>query len=429
MKKSRKTPGERLKEYSPELPKAPARNLFMLLCNIVHILRPVSFNYAFDKKKMRGRQVLLLSQHPSKDDPVHLVKGYPFILPNVVMGYHNFFMPVLFDIFLAGGVIPKYLFVPDIRTAKSLIKLRKKGASVFIYPEGIQSMDGTAHMLDKGTVKMIRMMKSDTGLCTAHGAYLARPRFDSHFRRGHVEYNFELLFTKEEAESLSDEQISERLIEKFRYNDFLWNSEKQYSYGFLHSNAKGLDKILFVCPVCKKQFGLRIKGRKIICECGNTVKVDRKYNLIPDKNSVLPFKRIDEWYRYGKNVVDNEIQDENFKISYRADYLSLKEEKLGFDPYVYLGSGTVTLTREKLIYEGSIKGVEGKLEFEISKMPSAPFVSGLGNEFYYDSSYYQFRMTEDKRLSVKILMAIEALNGLTDPERIEMQKEMDKGYE
>ncbi len=427
MKKIKKTPGELLKEYSPDLPEKKAVKRMQRLAALITFFRRIKVSYDFDPEKMKDRQLLVLSQHPSKEDPLNLIKTVNFTTPNAIMGYQNILVPVLFRQFIRCGIIPKKLYIPDIEAAKNIIRLNKKGASFFVFSEGIQSMDGTAHLLDPGTVGLIKKINADTVICRAHGAYLARPRFGK-YRHGHVEYHYELLFTKEETKELGEDEIYKRLVSKFRYNDFEWNKVKQYSYGLLRNNAKGLDRILFICPVCGKQFRLRMKGRKIVCDCGMCVKVDRKYNLIPAGNTRLPFERIDEWYRYEQKIVEDEVGREDFMLSYPADYLTLNKEKLVIGSCKKIGSGIIKLSRETFSYEGTKEGKNVSLSFNIAGIPSAPFVAGLGNEFFYENEYYEFLMTDDRRLSVKVLMAVEALHNMKDPARKKMQDEMDGNF-
>ena len=93
-----------------------------------------------------------------------------------------------------------------------------------------------------------------------------------------------------------------------------------------------------------------------------------------------------------------------------------------------LGSGTLTLTREGLTYKGDDKETayppyspppssrdsdtlqDGfNLFFPIEKVPSAPFIGGRGNEFYFENCYHELIITDDRRKAVKMLTAVESL--------------------
>ena len=115
-------------------------------------------------------------------------------------------------------------------------------------------------------------------------------------------------------------------------------------------------------------------------------------------------------------------------LSYPADYLTLNKEKLVIGSCKKIGSGIIKLSRETFSYEGTKEGKNVSLSFNIAGIPSAPFVAGLGNEFFYENEYYEFLMTDDRRLSVKVLMAVEALHNMKDPARKKMQDEMDGNF-
>lgn len=105
---------------------------------------------------MKNRPVLILSQHAATDDPYYLPTGYPFVQPNVIMSLHNVLIPVMYRLLLAGGVILKAIYEPDIKAMRHMMRLHKKGASFLIFPEGIQSMDGTTQPLHKSTARLIK---------------------------------------------------------------------------------------------------------------------------------------------------------------------------------------------------------------------------------------------------------------------------------
>jgi hypothetical protein len=265
----------------------------------------------------------------------------------------------------------------------------------------------------------------DTVLCTSHGAFLSTPRFDTIKRKGHIEYNFEMLFRKEEFKEMSEEEIYGRLLEKFRYNDFKWNSEKQYKYKGKVPLAHGLDNILFVCPRCRKQYTMRVEGDSLVCDCGSVVTIDDCYNMIPNDmcgsgvndKAAFPFKRIDQWYQWQQDLIAEEVKHEDFSMSEDVTYLKLNLDDLRKGRYIYAGEGRIELDREHFRYIGTKDGEEVDLTFEISRMPSATISKDQTNQFYYDGEYYRFVNKVDQRRSVKIMLAVEALNEMGDPDR------------
>lgn len=402
---------ELLDTYVPELPGRFAGNLTRTIMRLLIIKRPAVFHYGFDKKAMKGRPVLILAQHVSRDDPYYVASGYHFVLPNSIMSLHNALIPGMLRLLLADGVILKSLYEPDIRAMRHLVRLHKKGASFMLFPEGIQSADGTTQPVHPATARLIKKMAMDTVLCTAHGAYLCNPRFDTNKRRGRIEYSFDILFTKEEIKEMTEDEIYSRLIEKFRYNDFAWNSEKGYRYKGKVPCAHGLDNILFACPQCGRQFGMHVDGDRLICGCGHAVTVDDSYDLAPDDSS-FPFRRIDEWYRWQQDVIDEEVSREDFGMEEEVTYkmLNLDERNLRKGRLVTVGEGRLTLDHDRLRYVGTRNGEDVDLGFDISRLPSVVLTTKMAGEFYYDGEFHQFAIKGDRRHAAKLMLAVEALH-------------------
>ena len=412
-----KTPREALKAYVPDLPKKGAAHITRLIMGLMQISRPAKFFYRFDKRMMKNRPVLILAQHASSDDPYDVIWGYPFVRPNAIMSMHQILRPGLFRLLMADGVILKSLYEPDIAAMRSMLRLRKKNASFVLFPEGVQSIDGTMQPLHPATAKLVKKLAMDTVLCTSHGAYLSRPHYAGRSRRGRKEYTYELLFRKEEIQRMAEEDLYAILLEKFRYNDFLWNEEKQFRYRGKVSCAEGIDSLLFICPRCRRQFSMRVAGDRLVCECGNAVTIDDRYNLLPENGSSLPFTRIDEWYRWQQTVIEEETKREDFRLRYKVTYRMLNLDKLSRERFANVGEGQVELDRTYFRYTGKRCGETVDLKFHLARIPSMPLPGFPANEFYYDGVFHMFVPQSDARLAVKLLLAVEALHNQIDPVR------------
>ena len=419
-----KKPGEILDSYVPELPDRFYSRVFRLLLRCLALGKSVKYTYHFDVKQMKGKRVLLLADHSSTDNYIYAALGWPFAQPNVIMGYQNILQGGVFRLLLKVGVIPKKLYIPDVSTARSIVRLNKKGASFLLFPEGIQSMAGSTMPMNPATMQLVKRLGLPVILVKSFGAYLNRPRFDPSYRHGPMEFSYEMLFTEGELAEKTEDELYKKYLERFRYNDFAWNREKRYSYKGKHRTAYGLDKILFVCPKCGREFSMRVEEDQLVCGCGNTIKVDEKYELTAVGDSVLPYRGVDEWFLRQRGLVLKEASREGFTFSYPAEYLTLDYERLGNDRCVRLGEGRVTIDRELFRYDGTKSGEMVTISIPISGIPSAPFVSGTANEFFYGKDYYRFVPKDDPRLSVKILLLIEELHNLSDPVWAKVSKDV-----
>ncbi len=425
-KKKERTPGEILASYTPDIPEGNAAKVTRTIMRLLTSKCPVRFHYDFDKREMRGRQVLILAQHTSRDDPYYVNVGYPYINPNAIMSMHNALIPIMFRLLLKDGVILKSLFEPDIGAVKQLMRLRKKNASFLLFPEGVESADGTTQPLHPATAGLVKKLAMDTVLCTNHGAYLCQPRFDTNKRKGRLDYYFEILLRKEEIENMTEDEIYSLILEKFRYNEFEWNSKKQFSYKGKVPNAHGLDNLLFICPRCKKQYSMHVDGDSLLCECGSKVTIDDRYNLIPNGRD-FPFERIDQWNRWQREVITEEVSREDFVLREEVIYRTLNLEDLKKGRYITVGEGRLELDRERLRYTGTKNEEKVELEFDISRVPSSAINPERANQIYYDGEYYQFAIEGDRRHYSRLTMAIEALHEMKDTERRKARKDVLEG--
>lgn len=421
-----KTPGEMLEAYVPDIPLKSAAKLTRLIMRLSVIDRPARFRYDFDRREMKGRQVLILAQHASRDDPYYVNTGYTFIQPNAVMSLTNVLIPVMYRLLLADGVILKSLFEPDIKAMRHLMRLHKKGASFLLFPEGVQSADGTTQPLHPATARLVKKLGMDTVLCTSHGAYLCNPRFDTNKRKGRLEYRFEMLFRKEELKEMTEEELYSRLLEKFRYNDFAWNRDNQFRYKSKVPLANGIDNLLFICPRCGKQFSMHVDGDRLVCSCGSSVTIDDRYNLIPDDGGDFPFRGIDEWYRWQRRVIEEEVSSDGFILQEDAEYRSLNTENLMKGRFTLEGEGRIELDRGHFRYIGTKSGEAVELEFDISGMPCASVTKAMANEFYYDGVYHQFTVKGGHGHAVKLMMMVEVLHDMTDTDRSRARKDVEE---
>ena len=425
-KRKKRTPGDVLASYTPDIPLDIAAKLTRTIMRLITLKCPAKFHYDFDKREMKGRQVLILAQHTSRDDPYYVNVGYPFINPNAIMSMHNALIPIMFRLLLKDGVILKSLFEPDIGAMKQLMRLRKKNASFLLFPEGVESADGTTQPLHPATAGLVKKLAIDTVLCTNYGAYLCQPRFDTNKRKGRLDYCFEILLRKEEIENMTEDEIYSLILEKFRYNEFEWNSKNQFSYKGRVPNAHGIDNILFICPRCKKQYSMHVEGDSLICDCGSSVTIDDRYNLIPS-SADFPFERIDQWNRWQREVMIEEVSRNDFVLREDVTYRALNLEDLSKGRYITLGEGRLELDKEQLRYIGTKNGANVELEFDISRVPSSAINPDRANQIYYDGEYYQFAIEGDRRHYSRLTMVIEALHELRDAERRKARKDVLEG--
>lgn len=372
------------------------------------------FHYNFDKEKMKGRQVILLADHSSFDNFYFAIYGYPFVKLNTVMGYAHFFERALFYIYVLGGAIPKKQFETDLRAVRQMSKVISMGGSLCLFPEGTYSFAGSNQPINPSTMNFIKQLGVDVVLCKSYGAYLSRPVYRKSSCKGHREYHYDILFTKEELKQMDENAIYEKMLSCFAYNDFKWEKEKQYSYNFKKGIATGMEEVLFYCPKCKKEFTLKTNKDEIYCDCGNRIKVDNHYKNIPLENSVCDYDNLNEWYIAQRKMVKQEITNPDFSISYECNMIDIRTDHLRINPYYVCGEGNIKIDASGIRYIGTSYGENVDLFFDIKKIPCFKQDDNYYNFLYYHGKLYCFEPKEKNR-TIKYMMVVEELHNLVDP--------------
>ena len=253
MKKDLKT---KLVNRKVKKPNPLLMTIGMWVLGILNRLYKVNFSYDYDPKSIKNQPTVLLSSHASRLEFIYTIYGFGRKDVNIVCGYQNILKKGLFHLFMAFGAISKYLYQPDLMCVKNMLRALKRGGAVGLFPEGIQSTSGSTHPINPATARFIKSSKANIVVCTSKGAYLATNRYSKDRKKGYIGIHYTLLFTPQMLEELTEEQIYNLLLENIGYNDFAFNKVARHKYIGKEPNASGLDKILYMCPDCKKEHTL-----------------------------------------------------------------------------------------------------------------------------------------------------------------------------
>ena len=390
--------------------------IVMCLLGVLNRLYKVKFNYDYDPKSLNGKPTILISSHSSRLEFMYTMYGFKRKDINMVCGYQNILKKGLYRIFLALGVISKYLYQPDIVCVKQMFKVLKRNGAIGLFPEGIQSTSGSTHPINPATAQFIKRSKANVVVATSQGAYLATNRYSTDRKKGPINIRYTLLFTPEMLDTLSEKQIYDLILQRISYNDFAFNKIARHQYVGKKPNAFGIDKILYKCPDCKEEHTLRVEDDTVICEhCGFSVRINEYYDLVCVKGSVCPAD-IDEWYKWQRSCVAKQVQDENFEMTLRGSLCVLKLDKLRKSPKdrKVLSVGQARLTSRGLFFQGMLDGKSVDFEFDAKLVYSLTFSTKGFLEFYHSNDYFMI-VPDDKDLClIKWTLASEEIHNLYD---------------
>ena len=391
-------------------------SIVVWVLGIINRSYKVRFSYDYDLNSIKKQPTILLSSHASRLEFIYTVYGFKRRDINIVCGHQNILQKGVYHIMLRLGVISKYLYQPDLACVKNMLRVLKRNGAIGLFPEGIQSTSGSTHPINPATAQFIKRSKANIVVCTTKGAYLATNRYSSDRKKGYIGVSYSLLFTPEMLEQLSEQQIYELLLQKISYNDFAFNKTARNKYVGKKPNAYGIDKILYKCPDCRAEHTLCVENDTVVCKnCGLRIRINEYYDLVAVKGNVIP-SDIDEWYKWQRRCVAEQIKDDNFKMTLNASLCTIRLDKLKKPPKdrKLLSIGSVSLTNKGLCFEGMLDGQTVNFDFSARAIYSLTFSTKGYLEFYHNNDYFMIIPDRNDQCLIKWTLAAEEIHNLYD---------------
>lgn len=375
--------------------------LYWLLVPIAKFLAWVVFGIKIYKdravKKVKP-PFIAIGTHSSPMDVSFMMTSLVPIRMNIVCGRDVFTWKPIKPIIKMAGLIPISQFAMDIASIRLMKRAVENGCSLAVFPEGKISLDGRPlHYLSPSLAKLLKFLNVPVIMCHNNGGYCSRPKWFHKYKRGRVEQTVKLLFTVEELNKLSNDEVYARLKEAFDYNDHIFQRQNKIRFRS-KTPAKGLHYILYKCPKCGAEYEMRTTERELICDaCGNTVEYTEYGQLIKKGDSVT-FDRIDLWYDFQRESVRKEIEDPDFLLSHPVVW-----EINNNNVYTENGEGELYIDKEYIGFSGvDLKGnpVEIKCPLKtlftiVQKKKEAVdlTIDGVVNRFYFREGKYSVKYT------------------------------------
>jgi ribosomal protein L37AE/L43A len=207
-----------------------------------------------------------------------------------------------------------------------------------LYPEARYSLTGTTSIIPSSVSKLIKLFELNTASLVCHGNHLLRPAWAKHTRHEvRLEAVFSPICTKEEAHTLSADEIDRRIQKAMHYDDYQYQEDKMLKIKHKR-RAEGIEKVLYQCPHCKAESSIRSKGATITCEaCGKQWEMT-EYGKIVALQGDTEFARIPDWYEWQHNNVRQEIAAGKYSLCEEV----MVENLINSNGFYRLGKGTLT---------------------------------------------------------------------------------------
>lgn len=359
------------------------------------------FNYTHDMsglEKISG-PVILLPNHACGWDPLLVgaaSRKRPFYY---VTSEHLVRVP------FAGKIITA-LFPPiirrkgstDLEVVRNCLAHLKAGHSICIFGEGDQSWDGITGDILPGTPKLVKKSRATLVTYRLEGSFLSLPRWASGARRGRIDGRIAGIYTPDEIEKMSNEELLHAIRRDLYFN--IWEWQKNMPDGpvkFIgrrgnRDHAKGLEMLFFMCPGCGKIGTIRTRDDEIFCGCGfrarflNTGFLETVSPAAED----LPhsFTELPEWDRWQREELEKKVkrivESESDEVLFRDGPIKLSRIERDHRE-VALCEGSLSLT----IRKGKAVMTAGDRSFAFNEISNMGLVLSMLILFSYGNDYYQ----------------------------------------
>ena len=241
------------------------------------------------------------------------------------------------------GCICKRKFTNDTVLVRQIRKVLDNGDIAVIYPEARYSLCGTTAVLPASLGKLCKMMNVPVATLICHGHHVNSPFWNLHSRGVKpTEADYSLIFTPEQLELATPDEINDRIVEAFQYDDFAWQKERGIRTPYA-KRAEGLHKVLYQCPHCGKEYKMSSHGTILQCDaCGKQWEMTELGELKALEGGT-EFSHIPDWYEWERANVRKEVREG----TYSTGELPVRVYSLpNAARFIHLGEG-------KMVHDGN----------------------------------------------------------------------------
>ena len=324
-------------------------------CFLFHVARKIicepdlkKRGYVLRKKNMEGVEgpyLILLTHSSMVDFNVMATAVAPGTANNVMTleGFNTYTEVLMRSL----GVLGTRKFISDLNLIKNIkYCMEKLGNNFALFPEARYSLDGCTSYIPESVGKMIHLLKVPVVVICIHGNFVTCPQWNKKNKKTYVEAEMIKILDREEAASLSPEEINQRIRENFQYDDFKWQLENKIKIDH-PGRADGLHRLLYKCPACLSESQTDSAGDRLWCKhCGKSWRMD-EYGQLHAESGDTEFSHIPDWSNWERECVRKEIEDGTY---YFEDTVRVETLPNSFKFYKQ-GMGTLiqTPTETKII--------------------------------------------------------------------------------
>ncbi len=268
------------------------------------------------------------------------------------------------------GCFPTRKFVSDMKLIHDMKHSLKDGSSVVMFPEAGYTFDGTTTTLPRRLGRLLKLLDVPVAFIETKGAFARDPLYNGlNIRKVPVSADISILATQKEVRELSVEELDARIDKAFSFDNFAWQRDNKIAITE-ENRADGLERILYLCPHCLREGGMKGEGTTLKCShCGKKYTLT-EYGQMQAQSGYTEFSHIPDWYNWQRKMVKQEILEGRYSLDTEVDISMMVDYKALYN----VGKGRLVHTNEGF----TLTGYDGKLSYT-----QGPLASHCLNSDYF----------------------------------------------
>ena len=308
------------------------------------------------------------------------------------------------------GTIPKRKFNRDTALIKQIkYTLTEYKNITTIYPEARYGPIGTTAKLPDSLFKMIKMLGMPVVVFKMQGHHLQKPNWTLKRRKVPIYASMTQVLTKDDIKNKDSTEIKQIVTDAFEYNDYDYQLKNNIQITE-PDRAEGLEKVLYQCKACGKEFSITSKGAKISCsDCGKVWEL-RADGRLQDADG--KFENVPDWYEWQRGQVRKQILDGSYSFEEQDIMMHSMPH-----PKKMIPIGKVSFRHDNNGLK--VKGNYNGQDFEIVKEPlenyaahieyATPFLKRSDIISFSDKNDSYFFVSKNPNTIQKLSLAVEEL--------------------
>lgn len=300
------------------------------------------------------------------------------------------------------GFIPKGLFNPDVEALRKVFKYKNDEISIYMFPEGRLSIDGTTYPLTNGTAALAKKLDIPVVILKMQGTYLASSKWRTAKGRKKVTIGVERIIKKEELENLSISELDNILTESLKHNEFDYALTRKYKD---NNKAEGLESVLYKCPHCLENYKLKGEKNTLSCECGFSLTLDEHFRFNDNEYGLHNIHDYYEWMKAEErkfiDSLDDDIVIEQEVDVKKINFIDKKKD--------ILGEGVCRMTKDIFSFTGTIGGENLSFTHTHKSLQALAFSVNDEYECYHENELYYFYPKENKLSCTRVALLYDIL--------------------